>query len=246
MAWFGGYLGGVAVSAIVMAGQALAADSVNISYDVFLGGSRVLKAEYAAQFDDATYAANFSAKTVGMSKMFSKIKLNLAVNGRLSEDGLQPIQYAYYRKKNDKVKERGLQFKSDGSLKTEGAGYDAPLIAVLKKNVTDPLTMLLKISRSDKPCSGKHRSFDGRDVFDISLAQVSADNGRLECTLVYKPVAGADVNDGDTDAVTYGIRLAPTKTTQKYVTVGLTGSNKGVPFSVDATSISVNGAPLTY
>jgi hypothetical protein len=225
---------------------ATAADTIAIDYDVSLGGSRIMKANYAAQLDDKTYTANFSAKTVGVSKVFSKIKLNLSANGQFTKTGLLPVQYGYFRKKNDKTKERGLQFNGDGTLKTEGAGYEEPILAAVKKNVMDPLSMLLKISRLDKPCSGKHRAFDGRDVFDVSLSTISEDDGRLNCKLVYKPIAGGDVDDGETSPVIYTITLARTNTAQSYVTVAVSGSTKGVPFSVDARSVTVNGAGLSF
>jgi Protein of unknown function (DUF3108) len=240
------FVAAVLASSFVAVASVQAADTVAIDYNVSLGGSRVMKANYSAQFDDKTYSANFSAKTVGVSKVFSKIKLNLSANGLFTKTGLQPVQYGYFRKKNDKTKERSLQFNTDGSLKTKGAGYEAPILAAVKTSIMDPLTMLLKVSRSNKPCSGKHRAFDGRDVFDMSLSPISNDNGRLVCKLVYKPVAGGDVDDGDTEAVAYQITLAPTNTAQNFVTVAISGSSKGVPFSVDATSVAVNGAALSY
>jgi Protein of unknown function (DUF3108) len=246
MALIGKYAVGTVVSGFLLLSSALAADTVAVDYDVSLGGSRVMKANYSAQFDKETYAANLSAKTVGVSKVFSKIKLNLSAQGRFTKDGLLPVRYGYFRKKNDKTKERNLQFNGDGSLKTDGAGYEQPILVAVKKSIMDPLSMLLKISRSSKPCSGKHRSFDGRDVFDISLTSVSADNGRLVCKLVYQPIAGGDVDDGETQPVTYNITLAPTNTAQTYVTVSVSGSTKGVPFSVDARSVSVNGAALSF
>jgi Protein of unknown function (DUF3108) len=240
-------LASFAVFASVMSSVcAFAADTVSVDYDVSLGGSRIMKASYSAQFNDDTYETSFSAKTVGVSKVFSKIKLNLSANGRLTKNGLQPVQYAYQRKKNDKSKERNLQFNGDGSLKTEGAGYEAPILAAIKKNIMDPLSMLLKVSRSDQPCAGKHRSFDGRDVFDINLSPLSTENGRVVCKLVYKPVAGGDVEDGETDAVQYEITLAPTASAQNYVPIAITGRSKGVPFSVEATSVAVNGTALAY
>jgi Protein of unknown function (DUF3108) len=246
MAHIGKYALATVATGFLLLNAALAADTVAVDYDVSLGGTRVMKANYSAQFDDASYAANLSAKTVGVSKMFSKIKLNLSASGKLTKNGLVPVQYGYFRKKNDKTKERHLQFNGDGSLKTADAGYEQPILAAVKKSIMDPLSMLLKISRSDKPCSGKHRSFDGRDVFDISLSTVSTDNGRLVCKLVYQPVAGGDVDDGETEPVTYSLTLAPTNTAQSYVTVSVSGSSKGVPFSVDARSVSINGAALSY
>ena len=246
MAHIGKYALATVAWGLLLLSGASAADTIAVDYDVSLGGARVMKANYSAQFDDASYAANLSAKTVGVSKVFSKIKLNLSASGRLTKNGLIPVQYGYSRKKNDKTKERNLQFNGDGSLKTDGADYEQPILAAVKKNIMDPLSMLLKISRSDKPCSGKHRSFDGRDVFDISLTTVGSENGRLNCKLVYQPIAGGDVDDGETEAVTYNLTLAPTNTAQSYVTVSVSGSSKGVPFSVDARSVSINGTALSY
>lgn len=242
----GNYVVGMIAVGVLSLGSAFAADTVNVDYDVSLGGSRIMKANYSAQLDEKSYAANLSAKTVGVSKVFSKIRLNLSASGRFTQGGLLPVQYGYFRKKNDKTKERFLQFHGDGSLKTDGAGYEQPILAAVKKSVMDPLSMLLKISRSNKPCSGKHRSFDGRDVFDVSLSTVSSDNGRLVCKLIYQPIAGGDVDDGETQPVIYSVTLAPTNTAQKYVTLSVSGSTKGVPFSVDARSVSVNGAALSF
>lgn len=242
----GNYVVGMIAVGVLSLGSAFAADTVNVDYDVSLGGSRIMKANYSAQLDEKSYAANLSAKTVGVSKVFSKIRLNLSASGRFTQGGLLPVQYGYFRKKNDKTKERFLQFHGDGSLKTDGAGYEQPILAAVKKSVMDPLSMLLKISRSNKPCSGKHRSFDGRDVFDVSLSTVSSDNGRLVCKLIYQPIAGGDVDDGETQPVTYSVTLAPTNTSQRYVTLSVSGSTKGVPFSVDARSVSVNGAALSF
>lgn len=242
----GNYVVGMIAVGVLSLGSAFAADTVNVDYDVSLGGSRIMKASYSAQLDEKSYAANLSAKTVGVSKVFSKIRLNLSASGRFTQGGLLPVQYGYFRKKNDKTKERFLQFHGDGSLKTDGAGYEQPILAAVKKSVMDPLSMLLKISRSNKPCSGKHRSFDGRDVFDVSLSTVSSDNGRLVCKLIYQPIAGGDVDDGETQPVTYSVTLAPTNTAQRYVTLSVSGSTKGVPFSVDARSVSVNGAALSF
>ncbi len=233
------------VSAALL-GTALAADTVAVDYDVSLGGSRIMKASYAANFDGSNYDASFSAKTVGMSKVFSKIKLSLTAKGKMTDGGLQPVSYNYFRKKNDKTKERGLLFDQSGELVTDGAGYDAAVLASLKKSVMDPLSMLLKISRSDKPCSGKHRSFDGRDVFDLSLSTVSSNDGKLVCKLVYTPIAGGDVDDGDTEPQAYEVTLAPTTSAQSFITIRITGRTKGVPFDVSATSAAINGTGLAF
>ncbi len=234
------------VVALAFVSQASAGETISVEYDVSFGGSRIMKASYSANVDGDSYAAKMNARTVGVSKMFSKIKLNLSAQGQLTKGGLQPVSYNYVRKKNDKTKQRQLSFNGDGRLKTDGAGYDETIVAAVKKDLMDPLSMLLKLGRSAKPCSGKHRAFDGRDVFDLSLSSSSNDGGKLTCKMVYTPVAGDDVVDGDTAPKKYEIVLVPTGSTQAYVAVQINGSTQGVSFDVSATSVVVNGTPLTY
>jgi hypothetical protein len=234
-----------AAATLVWGSTAFAADSVNADFDVSLGGARIMKASYAATIDGTQYTASFNAKTVGMSKLFSKIKLNLAAQGKVVDGAIRPQSYSYFRKKNDKTKERGLAFTGAGALKTDGAGYEADIVAAVSKGVIDPLSMVLKLSRSAKPCSGKHRAFDGRDVFDISLSG-GGGGGNVVCKITYKPVAGGDVAEGDTAPQRYEITLAPVGAGQGYVPVRITGTSKGAPFEANATSVSVNGTPLSY
>jgi hypothetical protein len=223
-----------------------AADVISASFDVSLGGTRIMKADYSATLGDGSYSADLSARTTGVSKVFSKIKLNMSANGSLSEAGLKPAAYAYSRKKNGNRKERNLSFASSGALVTEGEGYDASIMAALNNKVMDPLSMLLKLGRTTKPCSGRHRAFDGRDVFDVALSGGGKSSGTLICKMVYTPVAGNDVDDGETSPVAYEITLAPLAGKGTYMPVRIAGSAKGVGFEVNATSVTVNGEALSY
>jgi hypothetical protein len=245
MKGIGKVLTGSCLAVVVLAGSAVAADQIAISYDVSLGGTRVMKASYSVNIEGSTYRSALEAKTSGVSKLFKKIRLNLSANGTLSADGVLPQRYDYFRKKNDKRKERNLSFASTGQLITAGTDYDAAIIKAVSKQVMDPLSMLLKLSRSEKPCNGKHRAFDGRDVFDVKLSG-GGDGTRLTCNLVYTPIAGGDVEEGDTEPKTYQIVLARVEATKGYVPVQITGSMKGVGFDVSATGVSVNGAALNY
>jgi opacity protein-like surface antigen len=238
------FLIGVALT-VLMAGPALAADVISVRYDISLGGTRVMKADYSATMNVDSYSASLEAKTVGVSKMFSKIKLNLSANGSVTEAGLVPASYNYSRKKNDKRRERSLNFTPTGALITEGADYGEGIRSALSSKVMDPLSMLLKLGLSDKPCSGKHRAFDGRDVFDVSLSG-GGKGGTLNCKMVYTPVAGSDVEDGKTDPTSYDITLAPLGQGKGYVPIRIAGSTKGVGFEVSAAEVAMNGSALNY
>ncbi len=236
---------GLVFGLMLLAAPAQAADVISISYDISFGGTRVMKADYSATLDERSYSANLEAKTVGVSKWFSKIKLNMSASGGLSESGVTPASYSYSRKKNDKRKQRILTFAPGGALVTDGGDYDASILAAITDKVMDPLSMLLKVSRSRKPCSGKYRAFDGRDVFDLSLSGGTG-TATVTCKIIYTPVAGSDVDDGETDATRYDITFAQMGDNKGYVPVRLTGSSKGVGFEASAKSVTVNGQTLSY
>jgi hypothetical protein len=237
---------GVLLALILLTPPVQAADVISASFDVSLGGTRIMKADYLATIDDDGYSANLSARTVGVSKMFSKIKLNMSAKGGVTEVGVKPAAYTYSRKKNDKRKERNLTFAPNGSLITEGTNYEASILAALNDRVMDPMSILLKLGRSPKPCSGKHRVFDGRDVFDLTLSAEAKTANTLTCNMVYTPVAGNDVDDGNGDSVTYKITLAAFGDKISYTPVRIAGSTKGVGFEVSASSVTINGSPLSY
>jgi hypothetical protein len=235
-----------AAALIFTATPALAADEVNASFDISFGGARIMKANYAATLTDSTYSAAFDAKTVGVSKLVSKIKLNLNASGKLNKADVTPTSYNYSRKKNDKRKERSLAFAPNGELVTTGADYDKSILKVMTSSVMDPLSMLLKLSRAKSPCSGKHRAFDGRDVFDITLSAAGKNETSVTCKATYTPVAGDDVDDGNTAQQVYEITLVPMGKVDGYIPIRFAGKSKGVSFDVSATAVTVNGTALSF
>ena len=64
--------------------------------------------------------------------------------------------------------------------------------------------------------------------------------------MVYTPLAGGDVDDGDTAPIRYEITMAPMGEARGYMPIRVTGSTKGVGFEASATSVTVNGAALSY
>jgi Protein of unknown function (DUF3108) len=224
----------------------LAADTVTVSYDVSLGGANVMRADYAATLDNGGYTSSLNAKSVGVSKLFSKYNLSISASGKMDGAGVKPVQYGYFRKKNKKTKERAISFTPDGNLNVDVTNYGEAISATVKKGVTDPLTMVLKLSHTAQPCKGKHRVFDGRDVYDISLSGDAAGKGAVSCTVTYTPIAGAEFDEGDTEPTRYIIKLAPLGGKAGFVPVSMAGKSKGVAFNVDATGVTYNGAPVSY
>jgi hypothetical protein len=225
---------------------AQAADTLSINYDVSLGGANVMRADYSATIDGAGYSSSLNAKSVGVTKLFSKYSLSISAKGTMANNTVIPVQYGYFRKKNKKTKERGISFTPEGNLNVDAATYGDGIVATVKKGVTDPLTMMLKLSRSAQPCKGKHRVFDGRDVYDIALSGEAAGKGIVSCTITYTPIAGSEYDEGDTEPTRYVLKLAPLGGKAGYVPIGMAGQSKGVAFSVDANSVTYNGAAVSY
>jgi Protein of unknown function (DUF3108) len=238
----------LAASALLLwaSAPAKAADDISAGYDVSFAGARIMRASYSATLTDGAYTTALDAKTVGVSKWLKKIKLNMNASGKLNTSGITPGSYNYARKKNEKRKERSLSFKSNGDLVTTGTDYDESILKAISASVMDPLSMLLKLSRTKSPCSGKHRAFDGRDVFDITLSETGKTGTAMNCKVVYTPIAGGDVDEGDTQPQSYEITLVPLGSAAGYIPVRIAGSTKGVGFDVTATEVSVNGTALAY
>jgi hypothetical protein len=233
-------------TAFLIAGlsPALADDSYQIDYDVNVGGARIMKADLKVTIDSDDYNASLNARSVGMSKLVKKIKLNLDAKGEAEKPDLVPVSFNYERKKNDKTKRRKLTF-NQGKLVSQGTDFEPKVLAAIGDNTIDPLTMLLKLGRSSNPCSGKHRAFDGRDVFDVTFANAKKTGRQLDCTLIYTPIAGGDVEDGETDKVNYKISFVEGGTAG-YLPVRVSGSSTGISFDVTATEVSLNGSALTF
>jgi hypothetical protein len=229
----------------LLAQPALAADQIAINYDITLGGARIMKASYDASIDAKTYKADFNAKTVGMSKLFSKVKLDLSASGAIAPDGLKPKRFRYERQKDGKARKRQVAFNVDGIVVTKGAKYKPAVEKALAGNVLDPVSIVSAIGASKTPCDVSFRTFDGQDVIDLKSSPKSQTGNLIVCSLTSMPIAGKDVEDGDAKRSTYQMTLVKLADGTN-VLVELTGTSSGVGFSVAATSVSFNGKEVNY
>ncbi len=234
---------------------AQAADSIAISYQASTGGAPMMKAGLSATIDGANYSATFNAKTTGVTNMLSKYKLGMNITGNVQDAKLVPAHFTKSVDKKKKDKSVDLTFASGGhTLVTQDGPQTetAPVIAASGKGkAVDPLTAILRFAMTQgaegaKPCSGKQRMYDGRDVVDLSLSLVKKSAAGYQCKLTYQSVAGRDVEDNDTQPYSYGVWLAPvavpSSKTPLFLPVRLTGTYSKLPVTVEATGISVNGA----
>ena len=217
-----------------------------MTYEVNLGGAQIMAAEFRGQLEQGTYSGNFTAKTTGVSKLFSKVRLVLAAQGKRKGSTLLPTRFDYERKKNSKTKTRQLNFDATGKVVTDGQDYADTLLLPLASAVFDPISGLFGLTQTDKPCNSKRRIFDGSDIYDISTKPSGGTADKPVCALIYKPIAGDDVDDGDTESKTYEITFTRGTGDFPYIPVSLTGSSKGVPFDVTSKAVSIDGATIDF
>ena len=222
------------------------AGTLEMAYEVNLGGAQIMAADFTGQSGQGNYSGTFSAKTTGVSKLFSKVRLSLVAKGRVKSGKLVPTRFDYERKKNSKTKTRQLAFDAAGKLVTEGQDYSETLLPSLSGSLFDPISGLFGLTQTDKPCNSKRRIFDGSDVYDISTQPSGGTADRPVCNLIYKPIAGDDVDDGDTESKTYEITFIRGTAEFPFIPISLTGSSKGVPFDVTASAVSIDGAAFSY
>jgi hypothetical protein len=245
--------------------QPARAGTIDVGYVVEIAGSTVMKASYHADMTPGRFAAALTGKTSGVSSMLAGYKMNWAAEGSMNDRGFIPGTFENNRKKKSKkAKSTGLTWLPGGKV-TIGthagpAAVPASVAAALGKSSSDPLTAVLRMAnaQSGRPCSGRYRVYDGKDLFDLSLsfkksitlASASPSEAKaLECRLTYAPVAGSAVDKGETAVETYGLFLAPVKVpgvaSAHYVPVRLTGKSKGLSVVISATAIAVDGQPVS-
>lgn len=254
--------------ALLTAGTATAvpaaAETIELGYVVEIAGAQVMKAAYRTEIAGNQFESVLAGKTTGMSNMLSGYKMNLSAEGQFNGGEFLPGSFENNRKKKSKQnKTTGVIWSGAGNVRIEAAGGPIPVPAAVAEALTgmssDPLTAVLRLAnaQSQKPCSGRFRVFDGKDVYDlalsfkktVTLASASeSDPPGLECKLTSTPIAGNAVNDGETQTDSYGLTLAPVSLAQLgrtlYIPLRITGRSKGLSVVVTAGSVRIDGKVL--
>lgn len=234
--------------------MAQSANTIELSYTVDMAGATVLKADYRVDIGDDSFAASLSGKTSGVTSVFSSYKMNLSATGKIAGSDFLPGLYENDRKKSGKKKKStDVMWRPDGSVAISRSGeVEAPpatVASTLNPSAADPLTAVLRMANSQgsKPCSGKYRVYDGKDVYDLTLAPRKGEGDGIHCKLTWIPVAGNDFDEGDTEPESYALKLSPVVLSTgrvMHVPMQLVGKSKGVTFTVSADTVSVNGQQL--
>jgi hypothetical protein len=188
-----------------------ASSTVQLVWQVYLGGINLGNIGIKSSFTGNSYAAVSRLKTAGVVNSFYEAVIDAESVGLVAGSGLQPQKYnsnTNNEKQNQKVDltytAGGIQLFSDPPYNTERF----PVTEEQKRGTLDPLSGLVfslsGVSHSSaKPCGDTVRVFDGRRRYDIELTfqgqdKVKTDGGyngpAIKCTVVYKQIAGFKPN----------------------------------------------------
>ena len=185
--------------------------SVQLVWQVYLGGFNLGNVGIKSSFSGTGYSAVSRLKTAGVVNSFYEAVIDANSVGTVSGTALQPKKYAS-NTVNEKQSQRvdltyttaGIQLEADPVYNTNRF----PVSEDQKRGTLDPLSGLVfsmsGVSQSaSKPCGDTVRVFDGRRRYDIELTPAGQDKLKTDggysgpaqkCTIVYKQLAGFKPN----------------------------------------------------
>jgi hypothetical protein len=185
--------------------------SVQLVWQVYLGGFNLGNIGIKSSFTGNTYASVSRLKTAGVVNSFYEAVIDATSTGVVAGTALQPAKYnsnTNNEKQNQKV---DLTYTASGIQLFAEPAYNVdkyPVTEEQKRGTLDPLSGLayslsgVSITAA-KPCGETVRVFDGRRRYDIEFTfagqdKVKTDGGyagpATKCTVTYKQLAGFKPN----------------------------------------------------
>jgi hypothetical protein len=186
------------------------ASTLELSYNLYVGGIALGKVAMSARFQGTDYKAISTLETSGIVSAFWQSKIEAASNGLVRQGDVRPALYdSYSRNRNDERRQVTLTFGPEGpkSLFSDPP-YPETRYKVSEdqqKKTLDPLSAAVFLTNSvnaenAKPCETVAPVFDGRRRYDVSLnfvrrADIRMDNGLYRgpvsvCQVRYNQIAG--------------------------------------------------------
>ncbi|MBL1146619.1 MAG: DUF3108 domain-containing protein [Proteobacteria bacterium] len=189
-------------------------DGMSLSYNVYAGGFRALRASLALDMEQKEYKVGLNAKTEGFIGKLFPWAGKYETSGTKQQDTLKPAEYESTSIWKDEEKQTRLEFKN-GLLKTryetETGHPDSKtdIEADLAKDAVDMLTgavTLLQQTNGEDSCEGTVPVFDGKRRYNLHFkdagqgtiyeSRYSLFHGEaLKCIIEVEPVAGFSKRD---------------------------------------------------
>jgi hypothetical protein len=207
----------IAAAAVLAAGPAMAADaSARMTYDVYVGGLRMLEVTSGLSLGRDRYDIDLSAHVVGVAATFSDWRSNVRSSGALEGPQVRPARNVVERINGDDARTTTITFLGGGRMDVEIVPSKKPkreqtIPPEHLVHAVDPLSGVVSILQAlhvgAAACKGQVPVFDGRRLYRADMTDGGAvmlqksDLGMYggetqHCTLTLTPMVG-DFNVGD-------------------------------------------------
>ena len=186
------------------------ASTLDLSYDLYVGGISLGKVAMSARFQGTDYKAISTLETKGIVNAFWQARIEASSSGLVNDGRVQPSLYdSFSQNRSQQRRHATLTFGPEGpKALTSDPPYDEnhyPVSENQRKRTLDPLSAAIYLTTSatakqEKPCEAVAPIFDGRRRYDVAFnfvkkTDVRMDNGlysgpALVCQIHYNQIAG--------------------------------------------------------
>jgi hypothetical protein len=184
--------------------------TLDLSYDLYVGGISLGKVSMSARFQGEDYKALSTLETKGIVSAFWQAKIEASSSGQVAGGRVQPALYDSFSQ-NRFVQRRHatLTFSPEGPKTLQSdPPYDEnryPVSEEQRRRTLDPLSAAIFLTSSStakqaKPCEATAPIYDGRRRYDVVFnymkkTDVHMDNGlysgpAMVCQVHYNQIAG--------------------------------------------------------
>ena len=235
--------------------------AVSVSYNIDVGPLTVTEVRYKLTREGEALRSQALIRSQGISRVFAEYSASAEAESRAEGSEIAPRRFTLLRQKEDRLKRTALEWTGENALayspQEKKPERRARIAEALKVEVADPMTAVLRIGTSGQvPCPSVQRIFDGRDVYELALADKGV--GELKDGEGYRgpvkrgsvswtPIAGRAAEKNE-PRDTYEAAFAPAGELPSgrtlWLPVVMSGKLKGLRFNAYATSFAMQPAQV--
>ncbi|MCC5994806.1 MAG: DUF3108 domain-containing protein [Oceanicaulis sp.] len=189
-------------------GEAAAASGpVNVAarYTGYVLALPIGRVELEARLGAGDYSAQATAQAAGLAALFTDVRIDSQVEGRIECGRARPVSYAHDERTGRKHRRIDMSFDNRIARATASPHFsdpgDPPATDSDRAGAIDPMTAVLMLSQSmtgRRECSGLLPVFDGRHRYNLRLQARGREHVRtpawrgeaLVCDAFYEPISG--------------------------------------------------------
>ncbi|MEM6460435.1 MAG: DUF3108 domain-containing protein [Pseudomonadota bacterium] len=175
-------------------------------YRLSILGFKIASSTFVSNFSGDTFVMDGRVKTAGLAAMFDRTVARTQVTGRISDNGIEPLDYQLNYVSGDKAQTTAIRFKNGNVVETEnvpplkkrGAKW-IPLNPNDLSAVFDPLTAsMVRANSAREVCDRTIRAYDGEIRVNMKLRYAGTKPFRtkgfkgnvVRCKARFEPVSG--------------------------------------------------------